>query len=110
MMPLIELLTADSLLKYAPILFLTVRNGKVAINWSQLTHTLIVAAVVAGVTMYGTARVMDVRLDTLERHIEKMDTLLTAVALRQAAVVSEANKIHELQNERIRDLEQQRRK
>ena len=95
-MPPIEIGTGVGLLKYAPIFFLTVaQDGKVRFNMHQIVHTLIVSGIVALVTMFGTVRVVEARMEHLDKNIDRMVSKLEAVAMKQAFVVGQADEIRD---------------
>ena len=90
-MPPIELGVGSGIAKYAPIIFLAVdKNGKAHFNMHQLAHTLLVSAIVAG-SAYGAIRS---EVSDIKEQQRELITELRRVALRQAAVIAQANEIH----------------
>ena len=98
-MPPIEIGTAAGIAKFAPIIFLSVSPKGVQVNWAQLAHTLIVSAIVAGVTMFGTMKVLEVRMEYQDRAITK----LTAIAEQAVRVQSEIVPKRDLQVKNLQD-------
>jgi len=73
-------------------------------NVYQIVHTLIFAAIVAGVTMYGTVRVLDNKLEKMTHEIERIVDKLDTVALRQAGAIANADAVHSTQQRDIDTL------
>jgi hypothetical protein len=101
-------ITAAMIAKYAPALFLVVHKDGVKLNWPQLVHTLLVSAIVAAATMFGTMKVVETKIEHMEKTIERLVNTLNDVALRQARVVSQADEIHKTLIERVHALELRR--
>lgn len=98
-MPPIEIGTAAGIAKYAPVVFLAVGPKGVNVNWAQLGHTLIVSAIVAGVTMFGTMKVLEVRMEYQDRAITK----LTVIAEEAVRVQREIVPMRNLQVKTLQD-------
>ena len=98
-MPPIEIGTAAGIAKFAPVIFLSVSPKGVQVNWAQLGHTLLVSAIVAAVTMYGTMRVLEVRMEYQDRMIVK----LTSIAEEAVRVQHEIVPMRNLQVKTLQD-------
>jgi len=91
MMPPIELGAAVGIAKYAPVFFLVAHEKGVSVNWHQLGHTLLVSAIVAVVTMYGTSRAMSVQMEYMEKQIARLTTLSEEAVRVQREIVPMRN-------------------
>ena len=108
-------ITGTALFKYAPFFFCMVTDKGLRLDIDRLIHTLIVSAIVAGVTMYGTQRVLDTRIAFMEKELSRL-TSMAEEAIRvqreivpmrnlQIKALQDAEKAHE---ERIAKLERKR--
>jgi len=70
-------------------------------NVYQIVHTLIIAAIVAGVTMYGTIRVLNSKMETVTREIERIVDKLDIVSMKQAGAIANAEAVHSAQQRDI---------
>ena len=99
-MPPLELGTAAGIAKYAPILFLTVNGKGVSLNVAQLVHTLLVAGIVAAVTMYGTQQAINVELLQMRRDLVRLNAIAEEAIKVQREIVPMRNlQVQTLQNE-----------
>ena len=104
-MPPLELGTAAGIAKYAPVLFLSVSPKGVTVNWAQLSHTLLVSAIVAGVTMYGTQQVMDAKMQRMERDIARLNVMAEEAIKVQREIVPMRNLQVKILQEGVKDLD-----
>ena len=104
-MPPLELGTAAGIAKYAPVLFLSVSPKGVSVNWAQQSHTLLVSAIVAGVTMYGTQQVMDSKLKRMEQDIARLNVMAEEAIRVQREIVPMRNLQVKILQEGVKDLD-----
>ena len=97
------------LAKYLPVVFLMVKqDGGIRLNIAQVAHTLIIAGIVAGVTMWGTTQALEVRTDRMEIQLKDISMKLDAVAMKQSAMVAQAQIIHDNQDKRLDRIERKK--
>lgn len=102
------LLESAIVAKLAPVLFLTVSKEGFKPNVYQIAHTLVVSAIVALVTMYGTVRVVEAKLEHIEKSVDKLVVRMDSVATRQAGVIAQADEIHKSLQDRMAIIERRR--
>ena len=91
---------AGMLAKYAPIFFLVVKNGGgFKLDIEKIAHTLIVAVIVALVTRYETVRVIEVRMEHLDRSVQH----IAAMAEEAIKVQRETIPVRNLQVKTLQD-------
>lgn len=95
-----------SLAKMAPLLFLQVsrnESGRVEFNLVQVMQTLIVAGIVAGVTMFGTVSVLRVELDYMRKDVTKIASMAEEAVRVQREIVPMRNlQVKTLQEDMVR--------
>ena len=80
--------------------------GNIKAVFQQIAHTLLVSIIVAIVTMFGTVRVVEAKMESLEKTVTRLVDHLERVSLRQASAIAQANEIHRSLQERLTTLEQ----
>jgi len=109
-------LVGVGLAKYAPLVFLTTnQKGELQLNVAQVVQTLLVAGIVAGVTMYGTVQVLRTELDHLRKDVTKIAAMSEEAIRVQREIVPMRNlQVKTLQDDvaqieaRLRTLEKRR--
>ena len=85
-------ITGAGLAKYAPLLFLaTNQKGELQLNVAQVVQTLLVAGIVAAVTMYGTVSALRVELDYMRKDIARIAAMAEEAIKVQREIVPMRN-------------------
>ena len=101
-----SLLGSAALTKYAPVIFLMVTPKGVRIDAEKLMHTLIVAAICAGVTMYGTMRVVEAQLSHMGAKIVRLETMAEEAIRVQREIVPMRNLQVKTLQEDVKELQE----
>ena len=104
-MPPIEIGTAAGIAKFAPVIFLSISPKGIQVNWAQLSHTLLVSAIVAGVTMFGTMKVLEARMEYQDRMIMKLTAIAEEAVKVQHEIVPMRNLQVKMLQEGVQDHE-----